>query len=227
MHLPFPSRRSCPKEQVSSDRGDEFDTPVGAGQQTRDTTPPGEIATEHSPLLFFCGDAAGCRDPASIALRQALGYGGGAALVNATCGQPAQVFATLLKGEKYTLPSKAQLMQLPTPKQKPIAFASDANYDPATNRLCAGGWVALYTRFVHPSPNVQGSTNYDPNYGGNLVTSALSGLWTSFQQWVRDLLQSIFDAFVSFGFMITTPKGITYGHAGRSTSQCLDASADQ
>jgi hypothetical protein len=146
-------------------------------------------------------------------IRQALGYGGGAGLVNATCGQPAQVFATLLKGEKYTVPSKAQLMQLPTPKQKPIVIASDANYDPVTNRLCAGGWVALYTRFVQASPNVQGSTNYDPNYGGNLITSTLSGLWTSFQQWVRDSLKSIFDAFVSFGFMITTPKGITYGHA--------------
>ena len=53
MHLPFPSRRSCPKEQAPSDRGDEFDTSISAGQQTRDTTPPDEIATEHSPLLLF------------------------------------------------------------------------------------------------------------------------------------------------------------------------------
>jgi len=91
--------------------------------------------------------------PASPA-RQALGYGGGSSLVNPTCDQPAQVFAKLLKGETYTVPTKAQLLQLPTPKQLPTATASDVNYDPATNQLCAGGWVALYTRFVHPQPAV-------------------------------------------------------------------------
>lgn len=128
------------------------------------------------------------------------------------CGTPAQVFAKLLPGETYTMPTKAQLMQLPTPAQKPIALASDVNYDPATNQLCAGGWVALDTRFVHSSPNVQGSTNYDPNAGGNFVTSALSGMMTSFLQWVRDSLQSILDAAVSFGFMLTTPQKLTYGH---------------
>lgn len=145
-------------------------------------------------------------------LRQALGYGGGSGIVNPTCGQPSQVFAKLLKGEKYKLPSKAQLMQLPTPQQKPIALASDANYDPTTNQLCAGGWTALYTRFVHPAPAVQGSTNYDPNYGGNFITSAISGLWTSFQQWLRDSLQAIIDTATTFGFMFVTPKGLTYGH---------------
>ena len=129
------------------------------------------------------------------------------------CGKPAQVFAKLLKGENYTVPSKAQLMQLPTPKQKPIALASDANYDPAANRLCAGGWVALSTRFLHPLPTVQGSTNYNPNAGftSNFVTSALSGLWTSFQQWLRDSLQALIDDATTFGFMFVTPKALTYG----------------
>jgi hypothetical protein len=42
-------------------------------------------------------------------LRQALGYGGGSGIVNPTCGQPSQVFTKLLKGEKYTLPSKATI----------------------------------------------------------------------------------------------------------------------
>ena len=56
-----------------------------------------------------------------------------------------QVFAKLLKGEKYTLPSKAQLMQLPTPQQKPIAIASDANYDPVTNQsVCRRMGCPLY-----------------------------------------------------------------------------------
>ncbi|MBV9257683.1 MAG: hypothetical protein JO215_06665, partial [Ktedonobacteraceae bacterium] len=61
---------------------------------------------------------------------------------------------------------------------------------------------------------VQGSTNYDPNSGftSNFVNSALSNLWQSFQQWVRDSLQSLLDSAVSLGFMFTTPKGITYGH---------------
>ena len=147
-------------------------------------------------------------------LHQALGYGGGNSLVHATCGSPAQVFAKLLPGETYTIPSKNQLMQLPTTQNKAIMLASDATYDPIHNQLCAGGWVALDTRFVHPEPAVQGSTAYNPNYGftNNTVNSALGGLWTSFQQWVRDSLQSILDAAVSFGFMLTTPKAITYGH---------------
>ena len=144
-------------------------------------------------------------------IRQALGYGGGSVLIQATCGSPAQVFAKLLPGETLTLPSKAQLMQLPTPKQHPVALASDATYDPATNQLCAGGWVALDTRFVHPQSAVQGSTNYDANAGGNFVTNALSGLLTSFLQWLRNSLQAILDAAVSFGFMLRTPQGITYG----------------
>ena len=213
MHLPFPSRRSCPKEQAPVI--EEMSLTHQLALANKHATQRRLMKLQRSIRLFsfFAGMLLVAVIMPASPIRQALGYGGGAGLVNTTCGQPAQVFATLLKGEKYTIPSKAQLMHLPTPKQKPIALPSDANYDPATNRLCAGGWVALYTRFVHASPNVQGSTNYDQSSGSNLVISALSGLWTSFQQWVRNSLQSIFDAFVSFGFMITTPKGVTYGHA--------------
>ncbi|MBA2392822.1 MAG: hypothetical protein H0V70_08750 [Ktedonobacteraceae bacterium] len=213
MHLPFPSRRSSTKEQASA--VEEINLTHQLALANKRAAQRRLVKLQRSIRLFsfFVGMLLVAAILPASPIRQALGYGGGAGFVNATCGQPAHVFATLLKGETYTLPSKAQLMQLPTPKQKPIALPSDANYDPATNRLCAGGWVALDTRFVHPGPTVQGSTNYDPNYGGNLITGALSGVWTSFQQWVRDSLQSIFDAFVSFGFMITTPKGITYGHA--------------
>jgi hypothetical protein len=164
-------------------------------------------------IAFFAGMLLVALIVPASPLRQALGYGGGSAIVNLTCGQPAQVFAKLLKGETYTLPTKAQLMQLPTPKQKPIALPSDATYDPETNQLCAGGWVALDTRFVHSQPAVQGSTNYDPNYGSDLVTSALSGLWTSFQQWLRDSLQALIDDATTFGFMFVTPKALTYGNA--------------
>ena len=211
MHLPFSSRRPAPKEPipqiVAMDLSQQF---------ARANTYTVRLVRLHRTIRFF-SFCAGMLLIAAILpaspLRLVPGYGGGSGIINPICGQPAQVFRTLLPGETYTLPSKAQLMQLPTPKQKPIALASDANYDPATNRLCAGGWVALDIRFVHPGPAVQGSTNYNSNSGGNLVTSALSGLWTSFQQWARDSLQSIFDAAVSFGFMITTPKAVTYGHA--------------
>ena len=162
-------------------------------------------------IAFFVGMLLIALIVPASPVRQALGYGGGSATLNPTCGQPAQVFAKLLIGETYTLPTRAQLMHLPTPAQKPIALASDATYDPATNELCAGGWVALYTRFVHPQPAVQGSTNADPNYGSNVVTSALSGLWTSVEQWFRDSLQSLIDDATSFGFMFSTPSALTYG----------------
>ncbi|MBA2393995.1 MAG: hypothetical protein H0V70_14800 [Ktedonobacteraceae bacterium] len=214
MHLPFSSRRLTAEEPVPQ---------IEVMSLSQQFVRANSRAIQHHlvrlhrtiRLFAFC---AGMLLVAAILpaspLHQISGYGGGSALVNPICGQPAQLFRKLLPGETYTLPSKAQLMQLPTPAQKPIALASDANYDPATNQLCAGGWVALDTRFVHPAPAVQGSTNYNPSYGftNDTVTSALSGLWTSFQQWVRDSLQSILDAAVSFGFMLTTPKAITYGH---------------
>jgi hypothetical protein len=163
-------------------------------------------------LAFFAGLLLIALIIPTSPVRHALGYGGGAGLVNPTCGQPAQVFAKLLKGETYTLPTKVQLERLPTPKQHPIALASDANYDPATNRLCAGGWIALDTRFVHPSSTVQGSTTYDPNSGftSTFVANALSGLWTSFEHWLGDSLESLLRDVETLGFLFATPSGLTY-----------------
>jgi hypothetical protein len=157
--------------------------------------------------------------PASPVRQDLNGYGGGFGLfapsITPTCGHPADVFAKLLTGEKYTLPSRAQLMQLPTPPQKTIALASDATYDPGSDQLCTGGWVALDVRFVHPQQAVNGSTTYDPTYGftNTIVASALGSLGSSFEQWVRDSLQSLIDAASSWGFLFITPKAITYGHA--------------
>jgi hypothetical protein len=163
-------------------------------------------------IAFFAGMLLIALIIPTSPVRHALGYGGGSGLVNPTCGRPAQVFAKLLKGETYTLPTKAQLEHLPTPQHHPIATTSDANYDPATNQLCAGGWVALDTRFVHPGPTVQGSTTYDPTSGftSTFVASALSGLWTSFEQWLRDSLQSLLRDVETLGFLFATPAGLTY-----------------
>ena len=143
-------------------------------------------------------------------VRLALGYGGGSALGEPTCGHPAAVFSALLHGMAYTLPTHAQLMQLPTPQQRKILTASDATYDPRHDQLCAGSALALELRYVNPQPIVGWSTNYDPNYGLN---SALSGFWKSLTQWCRDSLQAIIDGATSFGFMFVTPKALTYGHA--------------
>ena len=160
--------------------------------------------------MFFAGLLLLALIVPTSPVRLALGYGGGSALGAPTCGRPAPVFATLLQGIAYTLPTHAQLMQLPTPQQRKILTASDATYDPKNDQLCAGSALALELRYVNPQPAVGGSTNYNPSYGLN---SMLSGFWGPFTQWLRDSLQTIIDGATSFGFMFVTPKALTYGHA--------------
>jgi hypothetical protein len=148
-------------------------------------------------------------------IRQALGYGGGSAFINPICGHSPQVFARLRPGATYTLPSKAQLMHLPTPTQRPISNALSATYDPKHDQLCVASAAALDAHFGPAPSTIAPTITGTSNAGGinaSFVGTILGGLVTSFLQWVRDALQSILDAAVSFGFMLTTPKAITYGH---------------
>ncbi|HEY7417145.1 MAG TPA: hypothetical protein VH593_18305 [Ktedonobacteraceae bacterium] len=110
-----------------------------------------------------------------------------------TCGRPDDMFAQLFQGSglHYTLPITEQLMQLPTALPQGQSWSqNDATYDPATDTLCAGGWSALYVRFVNPQPNTPGSTNYTPNSTvAGWLTDQLQGLWASFAQGVSQFLQ--------------------------------------
>jgi hypothetical protein len=150
-------------------------------------------------------------------VRQTPGYGGGSGLINPICGHPQQVFARLRPGETYTLPTRAQLLHLPTPKQRPISSVFGATYDPATNQLCVADAAALDANFgpapstLAPTITGMGSTNTG-GLTANFVISALSGLWGSFQQWMRDSFLSLIGDAKTFGFLFFTPPGLTYGH---------------
>jgi hypothetical protein len=127
-----------------------------------------------SLLLLLCGLIFGPLFlPVSPVRQQLIGYGDvlfpglfSSPSLSPTCGRPNDVFAQLFQGSglHYTLPTTEQLMQLPAALPQDQSWSqNDATYDPTTDTLCAGGWSALYVRFVNPQPNTPGSTNYNPN----------------------------------------------------------------
>jgi hypothetical protein len=157
--------------------------------------------------------------PQVPSVQQLVGYGGiffsRLATLAPTCGHPKDVFAKLFVGTTYTLPTKAQLEQLPTAIPSDQTWSqNDATYNPQTDILCAGGWSALYVRFVNPQPNSPGSTNYNPDSTpAGWVTDQLQSLWKSLAQGIAQFFQGILDWASSFGFMFSTPRTLTYGHA--------------
>jgi hypothetical protein len=156
--------------------------------------------------------------PQAPFVQQFVGYGGmffpHPAALTPTCGHPKDVFAKLFTGMTYTLPTKAQLEQLPTAIPSDQSWSqNDVTYNPQTDILCTGGWSALYVRFVNPQPNTPGSTNYNPNPTvAGWVADQLQSLWKSLAQGAAKFLQGIIDWATSFGFMFTTPPSLTYGH---------------
>jgi hypothetical protein len=200
--MKFPFRRSSTKEPVPA---------IEEGRLTHQLAPANghavqrHLAKVQRSIRLFCFVAGmfllAVILPASP-IRQALGYGGGSAFINPICGHPQQVFARLRPGATYSLPSTTELLHLPTPTKRPISDAYGATYDPRTNQLCVADATALDAHFGPATSTLPPAVTSTASGGlltGSLVSSLLGSLWTSFEQWVRDSLQSLFSAFVSFG----------------------------